>query len=94
MIPSYRDKKTQRFAEGHRVPQFEPLRRQAEKRLRALESAVNMLDLRALPSNGLETLKGARKGQYSIRINARWRICFEWRSDADGAENVEITDYH
>jgi proteic killer suppression protein len=66
MIRSYRDKKTQRFAEGYRVPQFEPFRRQAEKRLRALESAVNLLDLRALPSNRLEALKGDRKGQYSI----------------------------
>ncbi|MGH6921917.1 MAG: type II toxin-antitoxin system RelE/ParE family toxin [Geminicoccaceae bacterium] len=91
---SYKDKKTQHFAEGHRVPQFEPFRRQAEKRLRALEAAVTLLDLRALPGNRLEALKGDRKGQYSIRINDQWRICFEWRPDADGPENVEITDYH
>ncbi len=94
MIRSYRDKRTQRFAEGHRVPQFEPFRRQAEKRLRVLEAAVSLLDLRTLPSNRLEALKGDRQGQYSIRINDQWRICFEWRPDADGPENVEITDYH
>ncbi len=94
MIRSYRDKRTQRFAEGHRVPQFEPFRRQAEKRLRVLEAVMSLLDLRALPSNRLEALKGDRQGQYSIRINDRWRICFEWQPDADGPENVEITDYH
>jgi toxin HigB-1 len=55
---------------------------------------VSLLDLRALPSSRLEALKGDRKGQYSIRINNRWRICFEWRGDTVGAENVEITDYH
>lgn len=94
MIRSFRDKRTQRFAEGLRVAQFEPFRRQAEKRLRALEAAVSLLDLRGLPSNRLEALKGDRKGQYSIRINNQWRICFEWRPDADGPENVEITNYH
>jgi proteic killer suppression protein len=94
MIRSYRDKRTQRFADGLRVPQFEPFRRQDEKRLRALEAAVSLLDLRALPSNRLEALKGDRKGQYSIRINDQWRICFEWRPDTDGPEHVEITDYH
>jgi proteic killer suppression protein len=94
MIRSFRDKKTQRFVEGLRVAQFEPFRRQAEKRLRALEAAVSLLDLRALSSNKLEALKGNRKGQYSIRINDQWRICFAWPPDVDGPENVEITDYH
>ena len=93
MVRSFRDKKTQRFAEGLRVAQFEPFRRQAEKRLRALEAAVSLLDLRALPSNRLEALKGNRKGQYSICINDQWRICFAWPPGADGPENVEITDY-
>ena len=60
MIRSYRDRKTRRFADGHRVPQFEPFCRQAEKRLRVLEAAVSLLDLRALPSNRLEALKGDR----------------------------------
>jgi proteic killer suppression protein len=94
MIRSWRDRKTQRFAEGDRVPQFEPFRRQAEKRLRLLEAATGLDDLRRLPGSRLEALKGDRKGQYSIRINDQWRICFEWRHGIDGPENVEITDYH
>jgi len=94
MIRSYRDKHTQRFATGERVRQFEPLRRQAEKRLRLLEAAESLEDLRRLPGNRLEALRGSRHGQYSIRINDRWRICFEWPADTDGPENVEIVDYH
>jgi proteic killer suppression protein len=94
MIRSYRDRKTERFAAGRRVPLFEPFRRQAEKRLRILEAAVGLSDLRALRSNRLEALKGDRRGRYSIRINDQWRICFEWRAGSDGPENVEITDYH
>lgn len=94
MIRSYRNKKVERFAEGKRVPQFEPFRRQAEKRLRLLEAATSLADLRQLPGNRLEALKGDREGQYSIRINDQWRICFEWPEDSDGPENVEIVDYH
>jgi proteic killer suppression protein len=61
-------------------------------RLNALDSAVQLNDLRLPPSNRLEPLKGERKGQWSIRINERWRICFEWQ---DGnAKHVEIVDYH
>ena len=94
MIRSYRNKVTERFAAGERVPQFESFRRQAEKRLRLLEAATSLTDLRRLPGNRLEALKGGRQGQYSIRINDRWRICFEWSANADGPENVEIVDYH
>jgi len=94
MIRSYRDKKTEHFAAGERIPQFEPFRRQAEKRLRLLEAAKSLTDLRQLPGNRLEALKCDRQGQYSIRINDQWRICFEWPTDADGPENVEIVDYH
>ena len=94
MIRSYRDRKTQRFAEGERVPAFEGFRHQAEKRLRVLEAAAGLGDLAQLRSNRLEALSGGRKGQYSIRINQQWRICFEWPQGADGAENVEIVDYH
>ncbi len=94
MIRSYRDKKTERFAAGQKVPRLEPLRRQAEKRLRILEAAKSLADLRALPGNRLEALKGNRRGQYSIRINDQWRICFSWPGDADGPEDVEIVDYH
>lgn len=94
MIRSYRDKKTERFASGERISQFEPFRHQAEKRLRLLESAITLSDLRKLPGNRLEFLKGNREGQYSVRINDQWRICFEWPSNAEGPENVEIVDYH
>jgi proteic killer suppression protein len=94
MIRSYRDKRTACFAEGHRVPEFEAFRRQAEKRLRLLESATCIADLAQLRGNRLEGLKGDRRGQYSIRINNRWRICFEWPAESEGPENVEIVDYH
>jgi proteic killer suppression protein len=94
MIRSYRDKRTERFTAGEMVPRFEPFRRQAEKRLRILEAATTLGDLRGLPGNRLETLKGKRRGEYSIRINDRWRICFTWPRDADGPEDVEIVDYH
>ena len=94
MIRSFRDRKTRRFAEGKRVPQFESFRRQAEKRLRVLEAALNLGDLTQLPGNRLEALKGDRKGEYSTRINDRWRICFEWPADSDGPEQVEIVEHH
>lgn len=94
MIRSYKDRKTQRFAEGERIRQFEPFRQQAEKRLRILEAATALCDLAQLPSNRLEALAGDQEGQYSIRINQQWRICFEWLSTSDGPENVEIVDYH
>jgi proteic killer suppression protein len=94
MIRSYRDRDTERFAAGERVRQWEPIRRQAEKRLRILDAAAAMGDLAALNSNRLETLKGDRKGQYSIRINDQWRICFEWLRGDPGPSNVEIVDYH
>ena len=94
MIRSFRDKKTQRFANGERVSLFDGFRRQAEKRLRILEAATSLRDLAQLPSNHLESLFGDRKGQYSIRINRQWRVCFTWPGGADGPENVEIVDYH
>lgn len=79
---------------GDRTPQFEPFRRQAEKRLRLLEAALAVSDLAALPGNRLEALRGDRRGQFSIRINDQWRICFAWPSGAHGPEDVEIVDYH
>ena len=94
MILRYRDRRTKDFAEGKRVRDFEPFRRQAERRLDILEAATSLQDLRALPSNRLEALKGDRKGQYSIRINLEWRVCFEWPQGARGPSNVEIVDYH
>ena len=94
MIVSYRTKDSERFASGHRVTKWEAFREQAEKRLRILEAAISLSDLAALPSNRLEALKGERNGQYSIRINMQWRLCFEWPKGATGPENVEIVDYH
>lgn len=94
MIGSFKDRKTERFAEGERVPAFAGFRHQAEKRLRVLESAAGLHDLAQLNSNHLEALSGDRKGQNSIRINQQWRICFQWPQGADGPEQVEIVDYH
>jgi proteic killer suppression protein len=74
------------------VGRFQRCTAQAERRLQILDSATHLQDLAALPSNRLEALKGDRQGQYSMRINAQWRLCFEWR--ANGAYNVEIVDYH
>jgi proteic killer suppression protein len=94
MIRSYRDKDTERLAAGDKVRQWEPFRQQAEKCLRILNAAISSGDLAALNSNRLEALKGNRKGQFSIRINDQWRVCFEWPRDEPGPSNVEILDYH
>jgi toxin HigB-1 len=94
MIRSYRDKDTERLAVGEKVRQWEPFSRQAEKRLRILDAATSLGDLATLNSNRLEALKGNRKGQYSIRINDQWRVCFRWGTDDPGPSSVEIVDYH
>jgi proteic killer suppression protein len=92
--PKYRDKRTERFAAGERVKEFQAFKEQAEKRLDILEVAVSRNDLMRLPSNRFEALGGDRKGQFSIRINQQWRVCFEWPEDHDRPFNIEITDYH
>jgi proteic killer suppression protein len=94
MIQGFRDKRTQRFASGERVAAFEGIRRQAEIRLDRLETAPHLGALRGFAGNRLEALGGDRRGQYSIRINDQWRICFEWPEGAAGPGNVEIVDYH
>jgi toxin HigB-1 len=94
MIRGYRDKTTQSFANGEPVKAFSGFKDQAARRLSILNAAVSLADLRALPSNRLEALKGDRGGQFSIRINDQWRICFEWAAGAPGPINVEIVDYH
>jgi toxin HigB-1 len=77
MIASYRGGKTKRFAGGKYVKEFSGFARQAQLRLERLEAATSLRDLAALPGNRLEVLKGNRQGQYSIRINDQWRVCFE-----------------
>ena len=94
MIVSCRDKRTRAFLIGRRVKAFSGIERAARLKLDRLESATTLRDLVALPGNRVEALSGDRKGQYSIRINDQWRICFEWREGSPGPSNVEIVDYH
>ena len=94
MILGYMDKRTQAFAEGRFVREFQGFSRQAYRRLEILDAAASLDELQALRSNRLEALKGDRSGKYSIRINIQWRICFEWPRGANGPSNVEIVDYH
>jgi toxin HigB-1 len=94
MIVSYRDKRTSDFAAGKRVKAFSGFDRTAQLKLDRLQAATTLKDLSALPGNRFERLRGDRKGQYSIRINDQWRICFDWPVDANGPSNVEILDYH
>lgn len=92
MIRSFRDAATRRLFADEDVPRFRAIERQARRQLLLLNGAGSLNDLRSPPGNRLEGLKGDRKGQHSIRINAQWRICFVWREG--GAEDVEIVDYH
>jgi proteic killer suppression protein len=94
VIVSYRDKRTEDFAAGKRVKAFSGIERAARLKLDRLEAAVALRDLAVLPGNHLEVLRGNRRGQYSIRVNDQWRICFEWTEGAPGPSNVEIVDYH
>ena len=93
MILGYKDKRTEMFASGAFVPSFQSFEQQATKRLAILNAAPSLETLRALPSNRLEALRGDRSGQYSIRINRQWRICFVW-ANSPGPTDVEIVDYH
>ena len=94
MIVSYRDKRTRDFAAGKRVKAFSGFERAARLKLDRLEAATSLRDLAALPGNRLESLAGDREGQYSVRINDQWRICFDWANRTPGPSNVEIVDYH
>ncbi len=91
MIRSFANRDTRQLFEGNPVSKFQSVERSAFKKLRALHAATSLSDLK-LPSLHLEKLAGDRKGQHSVRINDRYRICFEWRGD--GAYEVEIVDYH
>lgn len=94
MIVSYGDKRTREFAAGKRIKEFSGIERSAHLKLDRLEAAASLRDLAALPGNRFEALAGDRKGEYSIRINDQWRICFEWPNRSPGPCNVEIVDYH
>ena len=92
MIASYADKDTERVALGIRVKKFEAIARLAQKKLAIIRAATTYEDLNTPPGNRLEALSGDRKGQYSIRINDQYRLCFVWKEEH--AYNVEIVDYH
>ena len=94
MIQGYRDRRTEEFAAGEFVPAFQSIEQQAARRLSILNAARSLDTLRALRSNRLEALRGDRAGQYSIRVNRQWRICFRWPDDQEGPSDVEIVDYH
>jgi toxin HigB-1 len=94
VIVSYRDKRTRDFAAGEWVKALSGIERSARLKLDRLDAATALKDLAALPGNRLEALSGDRKGQYSIRINDQWRICFEWPGRSPGPSNVEIVGYH
>ncbi|MBI3678545.1 MAG: type II toxin-antitoxin system RelE/ParE family toxin [Proteobacteria bacterium] len=94
MILDYRDVRTEKFARGERIKQFEPFRRKAERVLDRLNTATGLADIANFPGHRLEKLKGDRRGQWSVRINDQWRICFIWAASTSGPSSVEIVDYH
>lgn len=92
MILSFKDKQTEALASGRRVQRFASFERIALRKLRQLEIAGRLEDLKVPPGNNLEKLKGDRAGQMSIRINDKWRVCFKWT--VAGPADVEIVNYH
>jgi len=92
MIVSFRCADTERLALGERVRRFRNIESVARRKLRQLEIAERLDDLRVPPGNRLEALVGDRSGEHSIRVNDQFRVCFWWKSD--GAHGVEIVDYH
>ena len=92
MIISFRDSDAEALTGGTRVKRFVAIESVARRKLRQLEIAGRLEDLRVPPGNRLEALKGDRAGQHSIRINDQYRVCFRWT--AAGPEDVEIVDYH
>jgi proteic killer suppression protein len=93
VIRTFKDDETRKIYQRERSRRLPPdIQHVALRKLRMINNAININDLRVPPANRLEKLSGNREGQYSIRINDQWRICFEWRSS--DAFNVEITDYH
>jgi proteic killer suppression protein len=92
MIRSFACAETEALFNSQAVRRFKNIERVARRKLLQLQAATVIRDLRIPPGNQLETLKGDRKGQHSIRINDQWRVCFKWKPD--GPHDVEIADYH
>jgi len=92
VIVSFADKATEAIANGKRVPRFAFIEKNLRRKLRMLEIAGNLNDLRVPPGNHLEKLHGNWNGYHSIRVNNQWRICFRWTSK--GPQDVQIVDYH
>ena len=92
MIKTFKCADTQALSKGNQVRRFANIAAVARRKLRQLEVAGRLDDLRIPPGNRLEVLKGDRAGQHSIRVNDQFRVCFRWTDT--GAEDVEIVDYH
>lgn len=92
MIVSFKCSETEYLFRNGKIRMWSAILSVVERKLTMLDAAAVLIDLRSPPGNRLEALGGNRKGQYSIRINAQWRICFVW--GLNGPENVEIVDYH
>lgn len=92
MIKSFKCAETQKLFETGRSKRFGSIAKVATRKLSILDAAETLEFLKSPPGNRLEALKGDRTGQYSIRVNDQWRVCFRWTKS--GAENVEIVDYH
>jgi toxin HigB-1 len=92
MIRSFRCRDTEALFGGRTPRRFRTIERAAQRKLQYLDDATDVRDLAGPPGNRLEKLRGDREGQWSIRINDQWRLCFRW--EGDGAHGVEIVDYH
>jgi toxin HigB-1 len=92
MIRSFRCREAEAIHDGYSSRKFREIEEQARKRLRWLDAATSLTDLGAIRGNRLEALRGDRNGQYSIRVNDKWRVCFRWHEGH--AYDVEIVDYH
>ena len=93
MNVGFSDRKIEAFYEGHRIWAFSGFARVSSSKLDQPDAATSLGDL-ARPGNRLQALKGRRKGQWSVRINDQWRICFKWPEGSTGPTEVEIVDYH
>ena len=92
MIASFGCRETEKLFRDKASRRFQAIERPARRRLLFLHAADSLAVLAAIPGNRLERLKGDRRGQFSLRVNAQWRLCFRWHNDA--AYDVEIVDYH